>query len=146
MNKKLNVFIGIVIVLFSAFMYLLTGDMPKESALFPRGLIILFAILGILLSITSLKDKKDSSKDIKTIFASTKEALIGLGIITAYAVAINFVGFFIATTVFIVAFMIVYKQKSIRKIMITAVVLNLFIYLVFVYQLNVPLPKGFLFN
>ncbi|WP_077214898.1 tripartite tricarboxylate transporter TctB family protein [Bacillus dakarensis] len=140
MSLKLDDFIGIIVIILSAFLYFLTNDLPEQSAFFPKYLIILFGVLGVILFFQSFKNKREQSKESSFSMKNLKDPSKALGLLIVYVILINLIGFFIATTMFVVVFMVVFKEKSFKKVVLTAVLLDAFLYVLFVYQLNVPLP------
>ncbi|QOY38257.1 tripartite tricarboxylate transporter TctB family protein [Anaerobacillus isosaccharinicus] len=144
-----DVFIGVGILIFSIIFYLKTGTMPSGAATFPKVILTTFGLFGIGIALFGLKKSKyknegvidEDELDIPTI----KLPMFSLSIVIGYVILMTLLGFFVSTSIFVIGFMIFYKIKSIIAISLTVVSLNLFIYLLFVYQLNVRLPQGILF-
>lgn len=153
-NVHYDIFIGLFMVLISIGMYILTFDMPKGAARFPQAILVLFAFFGLLVIYSGIKKnaslnntQADNAKqnEKSLILSELKLPMITLFIIIIYVMVMNLFGFFISTAVFIMGFMYYFRIRSWRVIILNALGVNIFIYLLFVLQLKVPLPKGILF-
>jgi len=147
-----DVYIGILMILFSAFLFLKTRGLPEQSAFFPKIILSLFVFFGILILILGIKKTKEfSSLDDKKIeeeifrISTIKTPMVALVIVLVYIAFLKIFGFFSSTSLFIIAFMYFYQVRSIKKIILTLIGINLCVYLLFVLQLNVSFPKGLLF-
>lgn len=144
-----DIYIGLIMLLFSVGMFVNTYKMPEGSAQFPKIILSLFTFFSLYILAFGIKKTKDlnsSNKNEKSLsFQEVNTPLAIFLIIVAYVTIIKFLGFFIATTMFMIAFMYFYKVKSWKLIILNALGVNLFIYLLFVLQLNVRLPKGLFF-
>ncbi len=142
MKRPVDFFSGVMIVIFSMVLFGMTGRLPGESAMFPRILAGIMGFLGLLLCVSALKahERQASIESFRNM-----DVWKGYLLITAYVIAMSSIGFFVSTAFFVIVFMYLNKERSVIRIGATALILNVFIYLVFVAQLNVPLPNGFLF-
>jgi hypothetical protein len=130
----------------------MTGDMPEGSAFFPKIILTIFAFFGVLVFIQGVrKSKVYNSENAKKMeeeifsFLKIKTPMAALLIVLVYVALLKILGFFSATSLFIIAFMYFYQVRSIKKIILTLIGVNVFVYLLFVLQLNVAFPKGLLF-
>lgn len=126
-----------------------------EAAFYPRGVIAIFALFGILISVAGMKKTKKILQRQEITYDGEEEQLsvpvlkspVGaLIIIALYIALVQLIGFFPATILFIAVFMWYMGSKDWKTYAFTIVGLNMFVYLVFVLQLNVQLPKGILFE
>ena len=148
MDKKpkinIDVYIGIILMVFSGFFFYETIKLHPVAARFPKvvfGLFILMSVLLLILGIRkTLKPELVGKSDFMLSFRVIRAPLAVFGIVCGYMVLMYFTGFFISTLIFIPVFMIYYGVKKIRTIILTDVILNLFIYLVFVKLLKVVMP------
>lgn len=147
MKKKLShdVYIGILMIIFSVFMYLKTGDMPKGAATFPKLVLTTFAFFGFLIFLGGMKKTKNFNTKEQNINLFQKNPMSVLLIVVIYVSMINLLGFFTSTSLFIIALMLFFRERRIKTIVLTLLGVDLFIYLLFVVQLNVLLPRGLLF-
>lgn len=143
-----DVYIGIGIIIVSIIFLLLSLDMPEGSSLFPKIILSLFGLFGIAIMVDGIRKGKDSKKSTleeRFRISEAKLPFISLMLIIGYVLFIDLLGFFVSTTIFIIVFMFFYKLRNLKTMLITVVTLNIFMYFLFVYQLNLPLPQGLLF-
>lgn len=141
-------YIGAVIFLFSLFFFIKSSDIPEGANLFPFYIFGLLGIFGLTISFFGWRKRKnkETEKEANEIdFKTVKLPLFSFLIMVLYVGLINFLGFFVSTSIFILLFLVFYKIKNVVVIVGTIVFVNLFIYILFVYQLNVRLPSGYLF-
>ncbi|WP_099157000.1 tripartite tricarboxylate transporter TctB family protein [Virgibacillus ndiopensis] len=153
-----DIYVSIIMFLVSIFLYIQTLDMNEDAVMAPRYLLYLlvfFAVLIVIGGIRKTKKMRAEVGDHNEMYDGEEEPLTGkllkspmitLLAVIAYAVVIKFLGFFPATVLFIAGFLWALKVKDWKSYAFTIVGLNLFIYLVFILQLNVQLPKGILFE
>lgn len=147
-NKKskvnIDVYLGIILMLFSGVFLYESFKMNKVAAEFPKIVLTLLLILSALLFFLGIRKTRhpeltlasDTLLNIKVIQAP----LAVYAIIAIYILLIKYAGFFISTILCIPVIMVYYGIKKIRTILLTDIILNLFIYVLFVRMLNVMLP------
>ncbi|MBZ4653560.1 MAG: tripartite tricarboxylate transporter TctB family protein [Peptococcaceae bacterium] len=153
MKKRIihqDVYMSIAMLIFAIVALARTSVFPAEAAHFPRlilGLLIVFTLWTLYEGIKKTKainaDGTGADKVIKLPQLTLPMATFL--IVVVYTALIGILGFFTATTLFILGFMYFYQVRKVQTILLTLVGTNVFIYLLFVYQLNVPLPKGLFF-
>lgn len=146
-NIHSDVYISVILLVLGVLMYLRTYVMPVGAAVFPRLILIVFVGLTawtLYQGIKKTKSMKDTVCSDLT-YGMIRLPLISLLIVVIYVVAIKFLGFFISTTIFIASFMYFYQIRDWKKMSLTIIGVNIFIYILFVMQLNVPLPHGLLY-
>ena len=148
MKKRLNsdTVSGLIIVVISIFFLSFTNKMPAGAARFPKIMLSLLGILGFILVLRGLRASIINKFNGKEAISpnSEKNPMIAIALIAIYAVLLKVIGFYIATTVYIILFMLFFQEKRIKIILLTVLGINIFIYLLFVVQLNVELPQGIL--
>ena len=138
--------IGLIITIISVFFLSIADKMPASAARFPKIILSILGILSFFLILKGLRASlinKFNSKESITL-NSIRNPLIAIALIILYVVLLRLIGFYISTTIYTVLFMLFFREKRIRTVLLTAVSINIFIYLLFVVQLNVRLPQGFL--
>lgn len=70
--------------------------------------------------------------------------LLGLVILISYAILLNYLGFLIATFLFLIIWMVVIEQLAWKKIFAVSIATTIILFLIFGILLEVPLPKGLL--
>lgn len=124
--------VGIVIYAFLACAYVMTNSMLADTALFPRMIIALFAILNTVMVIQAFSGKHKNK-------FTMKETLMPLAYfagIIAYAALFHVTNYFVATAVMLVAYLAVLKVRPWWKIGILTAGYLLFVYLLFVVWLK----------
>lgn len=146
MKKYSDVIIGIFLIIFAVGIFVMSNPLPTQSATFPRIVAGIMIFLSALLIVSGTKKAKlyeestgDESSANREVY---KNVVKGAVLIFLYILLMPTLGFFAATSAFIASFMLVYKERSIKKILLTVITLDVFIYFIFVAQLNVPLPQG----
>ena len=113
------------------------------SRTFPMILCILCMLLATIFLIQILKGKYTNA-DIN--MSGTAKALLMAGIILLYIVAINLVGYYIASIVFMPIAMLILGQRNWKVIVGVDVGVILFLYLFFGLLLSMQMPEGILFH
>ena len=116
----------------------LSGSVGPASI--PRLWAILLALFSVWQIIKNVKEKKDDVKSSKLY------KTLGLIFLMAmYLVIVNYIGYYIATGLFLVAGMIWMNYKNYIVIILTTGGFLLMSYYVIQMLLQVPLPNGLLF-
>ena len=110
-----------------------------SPALIPRIWIIILILLSILLLI------KSKTKKSEIIDSSPKTVLIIIAFLLIYLVAMQWVGYFFTTPVFILATMCLLKYRKVAFMTINAFGFVLFSYFIFNKLLHIDLPMGWWF-
>jgi len=145
----IDVWLGLILMGFSAFFLAEATKIPPGSAQFPKFALGLFFLLAALLFIMGvIKVAKKSDKgDVRVDWKNTvSKAHIVYAMIVAYVVIIVLIGFFPATIIFCPCLMLYYGIRKIKVLFLVTIILALFVYLLFVIQLRVFLPYGILFG
>ena len=147
MKKKLHidVYAGIVMIAFAAWWILEASKFPVVPRRFPMFVGIAFALVAVLIIIGGIKKSKASwtaNEEPKAViqWSGFKYTLIGFAGIVLYAVAINYIHFFPATLIFVPLMMLFLRVRKWYQIVLTDLILNGLIWLVFVYELKITLP------
>jgi len=119
------------------------------GALFPRVIIYILIALSAALLIISFFRKKEPEKP-EEEKRKIIPALITFILIIAWAVLINYIGFFVTSVLFFAVITLFLdggastKMTRVKRVLITAAVVTAF-YLFFAKVLIVPFPEGVLF-
>ena len=157
MKKKFalhqDLVMGIFFLIISALFYFGAKEFPEASAQFPRLFSIIMAGLSVIVIVKGIQSTKKLNDDLKEdpntkVALSWKElrapvyTMLAIG---CYILGILYVGFFVASAVFMVAFMWILNYRNIKVIAFTTIVLLGGIWLVFVKLLSIGMPTGLLF-
>jgi putative tricarboxylic transport membrane protein len=148
-EKNKNILISILFIILGGFVYIESLNIKHMmhndvgSAFFPKMVAaVTIVISGVKLAF-SLKNGKDETKS--KIKGDLAGGWITILLLSVYVLIFAPVGFIISTTVYLFLQMFVLCPKDKRKIPflgIISVATPLFIYTLFVYVINMPLPKG----
>ncbi|MFD2924893.1 tripartite tricarboxylate transporter TctB family protein [Halobacillus naozhouensis] len=157
MTNKIHqdVFVGGAIVAICVVFYINSLDLADQAASYPRGVLAIFALFAVIIIINGLKKTKQERSGQEVEYDDEEEdlsmkllesPLVVLGIVIVYGVLVSLIGFFPATVLFMSGFLLYRGVKDWKSYLYTVVGINLFIYLLFVMQLNVQLPRGIFFD
>ena len=130
---------GVILLLICTALFYEGWHYPADSRIFPLGLLTFLMGGAIMMIARPGRAPKGERGDPKKVFLTTL-------LCVAYVALVEVVGFFIATSIFMAVFM---AMLGLRKplVYIAAIVgVNLGLYLLFVWQLKVPMPEGILFQ
>ena len=140
MKVKLHqdVYASIIIFIFSIFFFIRSLQYPPASAFYPALLMGLMGFCNIFVLINGIRktlrmEKNSISLDV------IKKPLLVLLFIFAYTLLFRFFGYFIATPVFIIGFMLYFKDRNWKHLVLVPVFFMVFIYLLFVRLFETPL-------
>ena len=148
-----DIFVGIVLILFSLTFFLLSRDFPGLSALVPQSFICLLILLALIMMAYALKETRRGNARIREgkpfepeiTLGTVKRPMQGFLFILVYSLCVHYIGFFVSTALFMVAFMAFLRVKSWLQIILSTILMEAFVYALFVMQLKLVLPKGLLF-
>ncbi len=142
--------IGVVGFMYAvcAFFYVYSFDLKADSKTYP-----LFTI-GLLFGLTTLylinmiiaARKYGVESGAEEVFEGfmPKQFIVSIALTIAYFFMMKYLGFFVATTVFMIACLL-YLRVPILHTAVAVVAINALIYVAFILFLGVKLPKGLLF-
>ena len=155
-RKYKDVIISVVLVALSAYVYFTARGFSRGADVFPKFLSLVIAIFALLLSAQTLI--KIHKKRLSTSRESANEAteepvsiwiklrpLSSFILVIIYIFCIPRLGFFVSTTIFVILQFIVLRVRSVWYYVGSIAGLVIGIYALFVFQLNVPVPRGILF-
>lgn len=145
-----DAFISVVFLLFSAFMLFETFSLPAKTAKYPTAVIVgmlLFAAVTLYQALVATRniDETTAEKAQYLKLHIVRRPLITALLVFAYTLCMDFVGFFTATALFLVAFMYYCGMKKWKVVLYSVIGMNLFIYLMFVLQLKIQFPQAWWF-
>lgn len=130
--NKQGLIVGIVLYAFILFCWMCTNSFIGDASMFPRMVLVLFAVLNTIMVIQSFQGKGKVS-------FSAKEAAMPLlyfaGII-AYAALFRLLGYFPATAIMLIAYMLILKVRPYWLIAALTAGYMGFVYLLFVVWLK----------
>lgn len=130
---------GLVILLVCTGLFYEGWRYPADSRLFPLALLA-FLMIGATIMIVRPRSSKGEEE------GDPPRVVLALSLCVLYVVLVEPLGYFLATALFMAAFMAMMGLR--RPIICLAAIagIDLGLYLLFVWQLKVPVPAGFLFQ
>ena len=154
-EKTKNLICSVGFLLIGAFIYVQASEikvvMAKDlgSGFFPKVVgvaMILMALLELVLTLVAAKkDPAEAEKTEDTADDDKKGMLLTILCMVGYAALFEPLGFIISSALYLFLQITVLSNQKNRKLPLFAVislVTSVFIYVVFVYLINMPLPMG----
>ena len=138
--------IGLVVAAVGIFGMVNAVKMPDGTRPYTMVVTTIFTALGSLVAFRSVRYRKVDSHDCGVVtFKEMINPMIAFLMVLAYTLLIPRVGFFVTSTVFMLVLMWWMGYRKVVPMVCTVAGMMGFIYVLFVYQLNVTLPAGILF-
>lgn len=146
-NIHSDTFIGMVMLLVSAYFYSLTTAMPEGPAVFPKLILLILMALSLVIMSQGLiasYQAKLKGHAVERYFQKIRGPATIYVALCLYVALIEVLGFFAASTIASAFFMAFFGIRSYTRILMVLTGINVFIYLLFVWQLKIALPSGML--
>ena len=142
-RSKQELIISAVVYALIAFFFVAGLRLLPDSRVFPNIILGLMTVANTVNIVVVLqKERKEKGSQEKLItFREVRFPLLAFLGAVAYVVLFVLTNYFIASAVFIVAFMLILKVRPIWLIAVITVVYSAFIYWLFVVQLSVRLIR-----
>ncbi|OPL08532.1 MAG: hypothetical protein AVO33_09880 [delta proteobacterium ML8_F1] len=145
-KKAFNYNYPVVAFLYTwAFVFLISATTIKDSGskIFPyfvSGMAIFLATILLIKNLFNIGIKEEFD------FSGTAKATKYFGLLFAYITAASYVGYYLATPIYLILSMRALGQKNYKIMIISAIVVSLFIYVFFDLSLDMKIPEGVLFD
>ena len=140
-NIHANVWIGGVLIILSAIFYGMAGKFVNPSAaVWPRAVLVGIIILSALLVLNGVNQTAAHADPGLIPLDIIKGPMAALLVIVVYAVLMKFTGYFVSTAIFLPFGMFALGQRNWKAILGVTVGLELFVYVLFVMQLQLRMP------
>ena len=145
--KKINLIFSGICAVIGILLIVLAAGYPTAAdygtgvpgpGLWPIVISAFMLTLAALLVMKSIKMPAEKNVDVPMWNEGTKRVYITMGILFAYTLVLQFLGFIIATTIMEAIFIQWFAKKKPWITAIISLVVTLVIYVVFQYVLNVP--------
>ena len=145
--KKINLIFSGICAAIGIFLIVLAAGYPTAAdygtgvpgpGLWPIVISAFMLALAALLVMKTIKMPAEKNVDVPMWNEGTKRVYITIGILFAYTLVLEFLGFIIATTIMEAIFIQWFAKKKPWITAIISLVVTLVIYVVFQYVLNVP--------
>ncbi len=155
---KADRYIGIILIIFSVFMYTQTFKFPPAmlgtlgAGFFPKILFTLLGLAGLGLVIGSFIQKKkrplEKTFSLKVALQAHSLVILSFVLVFIYIVAMHFFGFLWATLGFMISLMWLLSPRKIKSLPLIIIIsggLTFVIYYSFLKLLQIFLPEGVVF-
>lgn len=137
---------SVILIIFAVAVYILTTQFPIVPAMdtgpafFPKLLSFLLLVLGIILFVQSVKKGIPEEQQ-----KSMKKSLVTMLVVLFYLLGISYIGFFIATPIFVFVLLLYYGIR--KKTILLSIPLGVLLFNYFFFEkiLAIPLPRGIIF-
>ena len=148
MKHKQDIATGSVFLVISGALLLQASDLPAGAALLPSVALGAIMVLSAILVLRGLRAAHAASTidDGQLFIESPKRLLIGIAAIGVYIFAIETVGFYPATALFVPVTAFVLGARNLIGVIVAGVSFLLFTYVVFDLLFERVMPAGFLFS
>jgi hypothetical protein len=143
----MDVAIGLAMLLFSIVFYSLTMQMPADPAVFPKLILSVLALFSLLILFSGLAKTRAAKKErtsFAPVFTHVRGPAVTFVALCLYLALINVLGFFTASSLAAIFFMLYFGITSYVQVLLFLVLMNTFVYWLFVWQLGISLPAGLL--
>lgn len=140
-NIHADVWIGLVLIALSIVFYVMAGEFRNpDAAVWPRVILIGIIILSTMLLLNGWQLTKQNADTTLPGLNTLAGAMAALLIMVIYAALMNFTGYFVSTAVFLPVGMFLLGQRNWKAILGVTVGLEVFVYVLFVMQLQLRMP------
>jgi hypothetical protein len=146
-NIHTDIYIGMLMLLMSGFFYSLASEMPPEPAVFPKLILLILAVFSLVIIIKGILETlraRNEERSVERYFQKIRGPAVVYVALCSYVALIEVLGFFTASTLASAFFMIIFGVRSYKRILLVLAGINAFIYLLFIWQLQIALPMGVL--
>ena len=138
---------SILACILAAVFYYQTLSLPKDSYQLPRILIAVIVLLAIGMFLEAYRKYRREAKGREKKAEADKglnykRATLFTLMVFAYILAINPLGYFLVTPVFLIGVLSYLKAIRMRYILMITIFFTVFVYLLFVEFLHLPIPLG----
>lgn len=145
MKKQIHrdVFVGAILLAFSLWVLMMAMNISGQASILPTALCAMMAVSAAVIMLNGLKKTKEADGEFNYAMTlkSSKIAFIFLGFIFVYYLAFRYIGYWVATPVFLIFTQKYLKVKSWKVNIIITVCYLVITYVLFVVVLKLPIYK-----
>ena len=135
-------------VIFAAALFFinLSRSFPPDSRIFPYGVLGLMAVLAAVIFARSFfkpAEKETTASPARPFFESRKNFWAAFGAIFCYIALLPALGYFTSSLIFFVSLTWILGYGEWKKTLLTVGVFLVFVYVVFIYLFERPIPPEF---
>lgn len=134
-KSKQTLIVGGILYAFIVFCWVCTNKFVGDASLFPRMILVLFAVLNTIMVVQAFMGK-EKGEDAKFHIKDALYPLLYFAGIVVYCLLFGWIGYFPATVIMLVALFLILKVKPYWLIPVLTGGYCLFVYLLFVLWLK----------
>jgi putative tricarboxylic transport membrane protein len=148
--KRIDISISLALIVIAGIMIHTSRSFPGAqgadvgASFFPVILSSLLIFLSLLLILTSIKNKAVETRTAGK--SEWKKVVFGMGFTFIYFVLLIYLGYVVATPIFLAAMMWMFNYRRIIQVVFWSLLITGVIYVCFAMLLQVPLPSGVFFS
>lgn len=136
-----DVWISLALITVSVFFYLMAGRFfNQQAAVWPKMIIIVTLILSAMLLLKGLRLTSQKAETGLFPVATLKGPAISILMIIAYGILMQFTGYFVSSAIFLPLGMFALGNRNWKAIFGVTAGVEVFVYLLFVTQLQLRMP------
>ena len=140
-NIHADVWIGLVLIALSIVFYVMAGDFRnQDAAVWPRAILIGIIILSTMLVLHGWQLTKQNADTTLPALNTLLGSMSSLLLMVIYAILMNYTGYFVSSAIFLPVGMFLLGQRNWKAILGVTVGLEVFVYVLFVMQLQLRMP------
>ena len=141
--------VGLCMIILEAVLFIASRNIPARSASYPMTLIVIaFVLTYTFMSRCVVRIRKEGIKKEEQTGepGAMLQVIVTMGFIILYLIVMPYLGFVIATLVFVAGIMLYLGMRNILVLIFVPIGVTLFGYLVFNNILYIFLPRGVIFG
>ncbi|MBT2642508.1 tripartite tricarboxylate transporter TctB family protein [Bacillus sp. ISL-41] len=151
-ERKKDLIVSIIVLAISALFYVNTKTLTSPADIFPKVVIFIFALLGVilLLKVIFYKNYEDSAKSENVeVISNPKKRWISITALILYTILIPIIGFYVTSAIFLTLISVYLRDEKqglfgyLKPLLLSCLVMAI-LYGTFNVFLRVPVPAGIL--
>ena len=139
-RKKFDILTGVLLMIASVGGFVYSNGLRGDAGTLPRIIFVALLLCGAGLIAVTLMDKRPLEEEDKD---DKKKLILVTASILGYIILMNFVGFYLATAVYLIGTMYLFGVKNWKVLIGTTLCFDIIIYFAFEKLLYIQLPAPF---
>jgi len=136
--RTAEIAMGLLVLVFCVVAWILSEPIPKAAQLFPRIVLSIMGAAAVIVFVRGLAKRHDMTSI--HLFGEMRPFLAVMLALIVYIIAINTLGYFTATVVFIPIVPLILRARRFLQSVFVAVAFCIAVYLVIILAFERPLP------
>lgn len=136
--RAVEIGVAFLIIVFTAFAWIQSGDIPRAAQHFPRAVLILMMLTSTFILVRALKAR--DAQPTTQLFGAVGPFFGVLAALIIYVIAINLMGYFTATLLFIPAVPLILRAGRFWQSLLVALIFCAITYIIIIWAFERRLP------